>query len=680
MQNSWLSKKADEIQAFADKHDMKNFYDSLKEIYGPVVQSSSPLLSADGSTLLTDKDQILNRWAEHFNSVLNRPSNINDEAIDRLPQVSINHTLDAIPTLEETQQAIRRLSAGKAPGADSIPAELYKEGGAALSEKFHSLLKLIWQSETVPQEFKDASIVHLYKRKGNRQSCDNHRGISLLSIAGKILARVLLNRLISHLENGLLPESQCGFRKNRGTTDMIFAARQLQEKCQEQYRDLYSTFVDLTKAFDTVSRQGLWKIMAKFGCPPKFVSVVRQLHDGMLARVQENGEFSESFEVTNGVKQGCVLAPTLFSMMFSAMLTDAFEDANVGVGIRYRTDGSIFNLRGLQAKTKTSSSVINDLLFADDCALNANSRDEMQRSVDLFSKACDNFGLTISTKKTEVLFQPAPGNQHTDPDITVNGQHLNSVERFTYLGSTLSRNVTIDDEVNTRLAKASVAFGRLHKSVWNRRGITTETKVKVYRAVVLTSLLYGCETWTTYQRHVRKLNHFHTKCLRRILGIKWQDKIPDTMVLSQAGIPTINTILMQAQLRWAGHVARMPDHRIPKQLMFGELANGKRSIGGQKKRFKDSIKSALKEFAIDHVGWEQAAQDRSSWRSVLHKGATQSEARRSKSAEEKRQARKAKINRIDVSEATIPCPHCPRMFRARIGLISHLRTHNQQDD
>ena len=98
---------------------------------------------------------------------------------------------------------------------------------------------------------------------------------------------------------------------------MIFTARQLQEKCQEQNVDLYMTFVDLTKAFDTVSREGLWKIMAKFGCPAKFIAMVRQFHDGMLARVQNDGEFSDPFPVTNGVKQGCVLASTLFSMVFS---------------------------------------------------------------------------------------------------------------------------------------------------------------------------------------------------------------------------------------------------------------------------------------------------------------------------------------------------------------------------
>ncbi|XP_069977706.1 uncharacterized protein [Penaeus vannamei] len=175
MQDSWLSDKANEIQGFAHKHDKKNFYDGLKEVYDPTSVGSSPLLSADGSTLITDKDKILERWAEHFDSVLNRPSTINDEPIDRLPQVPVGKTMDAVPTLEKIQKAVRLLFSGKAPGSDSIPAEVYKEGG-------------------------------------NRHACDNHRGISLLSITGKILARVLLNRLITHLEQGLPPETQCGFR------------------------------------------------------------------------------------------------------------------------------------------------------------------------------------------------------------------------------------------------------------------------------------------------------------------------------------------------------------------------------------------------------------------------------------------------------------------------------------
>ena len=228
-----------------------------------------------------------------------------------------NLLLDEFPTVAETVKAIKRLSSGKAPGSDAKPAEIYKAGETPVAKKTTELFHIMWRKEAIPQEFKDATIIHLFKRKGNPQMCDNHRGISLLSIAGKVLARVLLNQLNEHLEQSwLLPESQCGLRKDRGTIDMIFTARRLQEKCQEQNMALYMTFIDLTKAFETVSREGLWKIIAKFGCPTKFIAMVRQFHDGMLA-----GEFFDPFPVTNGIKQGCVLAPTLFSMMFSAMLT-----------------------------------------------------------------------------------------------------------------------------------------------------------------------------------------------------------------------------------------------------------------------------------------------------------------------------------------------------------------------
>ena len=100
---------------------------------------------------------------------------------------------------------------------------------------------------------------------------------------------------------------------------MVFAARQLLEKGQEQNTDLYSNYVDLTKAFDMVSRESLWRIMLKYGCPEKIIIIVRQFHDSMHAKVQDKRESYVAFLVTNGVKRGCVLAPSLFSIKFSAM-------------------------------------------------------------------------------------------------------------------------------------------------------------------------------------------------------------------------------------------------------------------------------------------------------------------------------------------------------------------------
>ena len=237
-------------------------------------------------------------------------------------------------------------------------------------------------------------------------------------------------------------------------------------------------------------------MIEKFSCPRQFTALVRQLHDGTRATFLDNGDTSDSFPVTNGVKRGCVLAPTLFSMVFAAMLHEASQDNDYGIQLKFSTDGGVFNLRRLKAKTKVEVATLRELLFADGCALNSYTEAGMQQCVNHFSRARDNFGFTISTKNTEVMHQPAPRNMYHEPHIFVNDEPLKATDSVTYLGSTLSREATIDVDVNNIFSKAYYAFGRLRKKVCDRRGISQETRLKVYMAVVLTVLLYACESWT----------------------------------------------------------------------------------------------------------------------------------------------------------------------------------------
>ena len=134
----------------------------------------------------------------------------------------MNESLDVTPSSTSYLSTIQWQST-----QNSIPVENYKEGGSELSGKLLTLIQLIWIKEQLPQDFKDTSIIHIYKWKGNRKVCDNHHRISLLSILGKILVRVLLNHINNHLEHGFLPESQCGFRKECGTVDMVLALREM---------------------------------------------------------------------------------------------------------------------------------------------------------------------------------------------------------------------------------------------------------------------------------------------------------------------------------------------------------------------------------------------------------------------------------------------------------------------
>ena len=675
MKESWWASKALELQAAADQHNMKRFYDGLRTLYGSRDSGSTPVRSKDGSTLITDREKILHRWAEHFETVLNQPSLFDDTVLDEIPQVTESLYLDRPPNTEEVHRAIKQLSSGKSPGEDSIPPEIYKDGGSQLVDRLVGLFVKIWDKETVPQDFKDALIVHIFKRKGDRACCDDHRGISLLSIAGKVLARILLNRLSAHvLLQDLLPESQCGFRAGRGTADMIFTARQIQEKCREQHQDLYMVFIDLTKAFDTVNREGLWKILRKIGCPQKFTNIIRSFHDGMVGRVLDCGETSAPFPVTHGTKQGCVLAPLLFSIFFSMMLLVAFKDCNLGVPIQFRTDGSVFNLRRLQARTKVHAAIIRDLLFADDCALTAHSQVEAQQLFDRFAAAARRFGLTVSLKKTEVMLQPADRRAHTAPTVRAGDTTLQAVDKFCYLGSVLSSVANIDDDVNARLAKASAAFGRLSKSLWNNHGIRLATKIGVYRAVVLTTLLYGCESWTLHRRHIAKLDQFHLRCLRKIAHIRWQDMIPNTEVLERCDIWGIEAYLMAAQLRWTGHVIRMDDNRIPKMTFYSQLTNGTRSCGGQFKRYKDALKANLKACSIPADELESRASNRDSWRAECKESVGRFEANRIELLKGKRQQRKEQHSQ-PAATSDFQCDVCGRICGSRIGLFAHRRTH-----
>ena len=249
---------------------------------------------------------------------------------------------------------------------------------------------------------------------------------------------------------------------------------------------LYISFIDLTKAFDLVSRDGLFKILPKIGCPPKLANIIQSFHNDMKGTVLFNGNSSDPFPINNGVKQGCVLAPTLFGIFFSLVLKHAFGNSLEGVFLRTRFDGKLFNLSRLKANTKVTELLIRDLLFADDAAVATHSEQSLQNLMKKFSDACDNFGLTISLKKTEILTQET----ETPPAIKIGDHQLSVVEQFTYLGSTITGNLSLDKELDKRIGKATSTMARLTTKVWSNADLTLKTKMAVYKACVLSILLY----------------------------------------------------------------------------------------------------------------------------------------------------------------------------------------------
>lgn len=194
--------------------------------------------------------------------------------------------------LWQGSKQIKNLSSGKAPAADCIPAEIYTSSGPKLIETHTILFNSMWSQEKLPQEFKDASIVHLYKHKGNRYACDNHYSMasSCTPLLGRFWPVSCSITLLNTWNAACSPKVSVVF--TRDTAPLTWSCcLEITRKCKEQSGGLFTTFVDLTKGFNnTVCSEGLWKIMVKFGYPDQLIAVVQPFHDGMNVRVQENGE------------------------------------------------------------------------------------------------------------------------------------------------------------------------------------------------------------------------------------------------------------------------------------------------------------------------------------------------------------------------------------------------------
>ena len=522
MENSWWAEKAAQIQSYANINDTKSFYEALNGVYGPSCFSLHPIRSTDG-VLIKNKELILERWAEYLQNLLNKVHTTEPDFLDDLPTLLIIPKLYDPSSFDEVEKGILRLKDNKTAGPDNIPADVIKYGGCAFHRRRHNFILDCWSAKCLPQQWKNANIILVYEQKGDRAECGNSHGISILSVAGKVLAKITLTRLLEHVVDLILPEFQCGFQHEHSTIDMIFVARQLQKKCCEQHQDLYMAFVDLTKAFDTVNQDLNWNILQKFGCPPTFIAILQQFHTGVCAQVVMAGSQSSSFPVEVGVKQGCVLAPIIFNLLLVAIALVSHRDLQSCdcVGIEYRLDGGLFNLRRLQAKTKTSSAMISALQYAEDAAFPSLTSDGLQRSLDVMSETYLCAGLIINTTKTEILSISSPDA----PTFSINGNQLKNYENFTYLGSNLSFSGDLTNEIQRRINLATSAFGCLSKRVFGNQNLMIHTKIAVYNAVVNSTILYGCETWVPYRRHIRLLESFHIIHLQLILGLHWWHKV-----------------------------------------------------------------------------------------------------------------------------------------------------------
>ena len=584
--NSWWSEHAVEAERLATVAEQQGRGGSLikdlrllqRKFSKP---TSSTLVAKDGTSVQSDRDK-LNCWAKHFEEVVNCQVNV-DVPIDVLPIVSSpsitsdtslsDDDLSAPLSEEEIITAISELRSGKAPGLDGISLEMLSLGQDASIHWLKSIFDAIWATEPVPTDWRSQLIVPLHK-KGSRTICDNYHGIVLLSIPSKVLAKAILNRLKPRAEQ-LLHESQCGFRRGRGCADQLFSLRMLMEKAHEYNHPIYACFIDLKKAYDLVNRDSLWRILQySYRLPPKLLSIIRALYEDSNAAVRAYRKVSDKFPVTSGVRQGCVLASTLFNFYFDIaihMALDMHRSQGRGIKVAYLHDAVLVGNR----RILRFESLVTDLEYADDMALLADNWSDLTAMLDSLSTCSKKLGLTISCKKTKsVAVLPYEGPQIQSPvsiHLVPGDEPIKVVSHFQYLGSIVQNDRGMDTEINSRICKATSAFQSLFRTLWYQRKIKTSTKLRILNSVILPTLLYGLESTVLLEPHVRHLESFVIRCLQIILGISVREKKHHTTICKMAKQQRISSILLHPRLHSLGHLSRMSNDRLPKQLLVSAL-------------------------------------------------------------------------------------------------------------
>ena len=240
----------------------------------------------------------------------------------------------------------------------------------------------------------------------------------------------------------------------------------------------------------------------------------------------------------------------------------------------------------------------------------------MKTSVQLVDKVFSDWGLTVSTSKTKVLVVGRNAEAEVASlDLHVRGVAIEAVHKFKYLGSMFTSDGKLDSEISHRVANASAAWHSLKRHVWSSKYLTLARKVLIFKTVVLSVLLYGCETWPALKSHINRLEVFQMNCLRFLCGFTWRDKRSNDSVRATCKLSSLDEVITHRRLRWLGHTARMSHDRLPFQCMFGQLQ-------GVKPRGKprDSWQTlAYKDLSTLHVQfkWFRLAKDRTGWRQLI---------------------------------------------------------------
>ena len=542
----------------------------------------------------SSKDRV-DKWYKHFSDLLGKEPNIPDMDNPDEIQTILNETDLNIKTgpftMDEYQNVKKVLQTGKAAGEDGFYPEVLKF--CNLDETMLNYANKLLVENQKPQQWSDINLIPIPKT-GDLGFTANYRGIALSSVVAKLVNRMLLNRIQPKLDPHLRP-NQNGFRPGRSTTAHILALRRIIEGVKRNNLKAVLLFVDFSKAFDSIHRGKMMKILRAYGIPEQLVNAISTLYEKTRAKVLSPDGETDYFEILAGVLQGDTLAPYLFAIIIDYVMRRAISDRAHELG---------FTLQPRRSR-RVHSVNVTDLCFADDIALLVDELHQAQELLQLLETEAAQVGLHVNGPKTELM------SFNQDQTITIKsiaGHLIKVVENFKYLGGRMKSS---EDDIKVRKALAWVACNKLRK-VWSS-SLKRSIKVRLFVATVESILLYNCGTWTLTKQMEKSLNGVYTRMLRVALNVSWKQHMTNKELYGD--LPKVTSKIAMHRLRLAGHCVRHHEE-IASQLVLWNPLHGNPGRGRRKTDFIDVIK---RDTSLDNIeDIRQVMQDRTRWKDLVN--------------------------------------------------------------
>lgn len=577
----WLKDKCELIEQLQKTNNSKRMHDKIKEVtnWKKSGATTGCIKAKDGSTIM-EKGKIMQRWSEYIKDLYDDK--------DREDNFDIGNNNEGPAILkEEVEHAMKKMRKGKSSGPDNIPVELYEALEDFGVEKLTILLNRIYNSGKVPEDLLKTVFIALPKKPGATE-CGQHRTISLMSHLTKILLRIIMLRIRNKIKPEI-SEEQCGFVEGKGTSNATYILRNIIERSIEVQQDLYFCFIDYTKAFDTVKHQVIMKMLKDINIDGKDLRIIRNLYWQQSAAIRIDNEIGEYQPIKRGVRQGCVLSPDLFSLYSENIMRTIQDLPGISIG-------------GYN---------INNLRYADDTVLIANSEVNLQKLVSTINTESERLGLTLNKKKTEVMViskKPDIPNCR----IVLGNEILKQVHNFKYLGSWVTSDGKCETDIKARIAMARTAFTEMRNILTNKK-IAIDIRLRTLSCYILPILMYGCESWTITNAMEKRINAAEMWFLRRMLCISYTDRITNEEVLQRTKTKrTLLKKIRKQQSKFFGHIMRR--ETLEHLVTTGKL-EGKRSRGRQRMKMIDGITSWLE--TGEATTTIRRVRDRDGWRDMI---------------------------------------------------------------